>query len=106
MSTQPFPWRKTFILGFGVFGISIVWPIFNSFIPPMLEQLGLASLVIGFIMTWDSIINVYLTINWGETSPRFRARQHHSTSTPSRKPSLPPRSEIFHSLQLLKSKTA
>ena len=43
MSTQPFPWRKTFILGFGVFGISIVWPIFNSFIPPMLEQLGLTS---------------------------------------------------------------
>ena len=69
MSRQSFPWRRTFILGFGFFGISIVWPIFNSFIPPMLEQLGLASLAIGFIMTWDNIINMCWTINGGETSP-------------------------------------
>ncbi len=58
MSRRSFPWSRTFILGFGFFGISIVWPVFNSFIPPMLEQLGLTSLVIGFIMTWDNIINV------------------------------------------------
>ena len=37
MADQPFPWRKTFILGFGFFGISIIWPLFNSLIPPMLE---------------------------------------------------------------------
>ncbi|MBI5568066.1 MAG: hypothetical protein HY870_24425, partial [Chloroflexi bacterium] len=42
MGSSPFPYRKTFILGFGFFGISIVWPVFNSFIPPMLEKLGLA----------------------------------------------------------------
>ena len=69
MSHPPFPWRKTFILGFGFFGISIVWPVFNSFIPPMLEKLGLTTGVIGFIMTWDNIINMFLTINFGETSP-------------------------------------
>ena len=55
MADEPFPWRKTFILGFGFFGISIIWPIFNSLIPPMLEDLGLAATVIGFIMTWDNI---------------------------------------------------
>ena len=38
MADQPFPWRKTFILGFGFFGISIIWPLFNSLIP-MLEDL-------------------------------------------------------------------
>jgi hypothetical protein len=56
MADQPFPWRRTFILGFGFFGISIIWPLFNSLIPPMLEDLGLAATVIGFIMTWDNII--------------------------------------------------
>ena len=75
MSRRSFPWSRTFILGFGFFGISIVWPIFNSFIPPMLEQLGLTSLVIGFIMTWDNIINMCCTINGGETSPLYPVLQ-------------------------------
>jgi MFS family permease len=74
MAQRSFPWRKTFILGFGFFGISIVWPIFNSFIPPMLEQLGLASLVIGFIMTWDNIINMFLQPWVGARSDRTHTR--------------------------------
>jgi hypothetical protein len=53
MATRSFPWRKTFVVGFGFFGISIIWPLFNSLIPPMLEDLGLAAVVIGFILTWD-----------------------------------------------------
>ena len=28
-----FNYGKTFLLGFGFLGISIVWPIFNQFIP-------------------------------------------------------------------------
>ena len=40
MADQRFPWSKTFVLGFGFFGISVVWPLFNSFIPPMLEDLS------------------------------------------------------------------
>jgi MFS family permease len=74
MTQSSFPWRRTFILGFGFFGISIVWPIFNSFIPPMLEQLGLASLVIGFIMTWDNIINMFFQPWVGARSDRTRTR--------------------------------
>ena len=56
MADQTFPWRRTFILGFGFFGISIIWPLFNRLIPPMLEDLGLAATVIGFIMTWDNVV--------------------------------------------------
>ena len=74
MSRRSFPWSRTFILGFGFFGISIVWPIFNSFIPPMLEQLGLTSLVIGFIMTWDNIINMFFQPWVGARSDRTRTR--------------------------------
>ncbi len=74
MSQRSFPWSRTFILGFGFFGISIVWPIFNSFIPPLLEQLGLASLIIGFIMTWDNIINMVFQPWVGARSDRTRTR--------------------------------
>ena len=74
MADQPFPWRKTFILGFGFFGISIIWPLFNSLIPPMLEDLGLAATVIGFIMTWDNIINMFLQPWVGSRSDRTHTR--------------------------------
>ncbi len=62
MSERAFPWRKTFILGFGFFGISIIWPLFNSLVPPFLEDLGLTTIVIGFILTWDNIIKMIWTV--------------------------------------------
>jgi hypothetical protein len=45
-----FPYGRTFILGFGFFGISVIWPLFNSLIPPMLQDLGLAAVAVGFIL--------------------------------------------------------
>jgi maltose/moltooligosaccharide transporter len=74
MSNPPFPWRRTFILGFGFLGISIIWPIFNSFIPPMLENLGLAAGAIGFIMTWDNLFNLFLQPYVGSRSDRTVSR--------------------------------
>jgi MFS family permease len=61
-------WRYTFTVGFGFFGISIIWPIFNGLIPPMLEDLGLTAALIGFILTWDNIINMFVQPWVGETS--------------------------------------
>jgi MFS family permease len=81
MSTQKFPWGRTFLLGFGFLGISIIWPIFNQYIPlflqagnpeferQLLEQgrpipdivgFGLAPSLALFIMTWDNIINMFV----------------------------------------------
>ena len=37
METKRFPWGKTFLLGFGFLGISIIWPIFNQYIPLILQ---------------------------------------------------------------------
>ena len=65
---QKMNWGYTFVVGFGFFGISIIWPIFNSLIPPMLEDLGLAAVVIGFILTWDNILNMFLQPWVGEKS--------------------------------------
>ena len=67
-------WGYTFVVGFGFFGISIIWPIFNSLIPPMLEDLGLAAGVIGFILTWDNILNMFLQPWVGEKSDRTWTR--------------------------------
>ena len=69
-----FPWRRTFLLGFGFFGISVIWPLFNSLIPPMLEDLGLSALVVGFILTWDNIINMFVQPWVGSRSDRTRSR--------------------------------
>jgi maltose/moltooligosaccharide transporter len=72
--TPRFPWGRTFLLGFGFFGISILWPLFNSLIPPMLEDLGLSALVIGFILTWDNIINMFVQPWIGSLSDRTHSR--------------------------------
>ena len=72
--TPRFPWGRTFLLGFGFFGISILWPLFNSLIPPMLEDLGLSALVTGFILTWDNIINIVVQPWIGSLSDRTRSR--------------------------------
>ncbi len=69
-----FPYRRTFIIGFGFFGISIIWPLFNSLIPPMLEDLGLTAVVVGFILTWDNIINMFLQPWVGTRSDRTCTR--------------------------------
>jgi len=76
-----FTYSKTFIVGFGFLGISIIWPIFNQFIPiflqagnpeferqlleagkeiPQVVGFGLAPSLALFIMTWDNIINVFV----------------------------------------------
>jgi len=81
MSTQKFPWGRTFLLGFGFLGISIIWPIFNQYIPlflqagnpeferqllaqgrsiPDIAGFGLAPSLALFIMTWDNIINMFV----------------------------------------------
>ena len=86
-----FNWKRTFIVGFGFLGISIIWPIFNNFIPiflqagnpeynrqlleagreiPNVAGFGLAPGLAFFIMTWDNLINVFVQPWAGERSDR------------------------------------
>jgi hypothetical protein len=33
LTKERFPYGRTFLLGFGFFGISLIWPIFNNSVP-------------------------------------------------------------------------
>lgn len=89
--SSKFSYRKTILFGFGFLGISVVWPIFNRFIPlflqagnPIYEQqllakgdtipnivgFGLAPSLAFFIMTWDNLINVFVQPWVGARSDR------------------------------------
>ncbi len=69
ISSHKFDYRKTFIVGFGFLGISVIWPIFNQFVPIFLQAgdpqagvvgLGLTPALALFIMTWDNLINIFM----------------------------------------------
>lgn len=53
-------YRKTFILGFGFFAISLVWPLYNNYVPLFLEKFIKSSTLIGAIMTLDNILAIFL----------------------------------------------
>ncbi len=71
---QRFPYGKTFVLGFGFFGISIIWPLFNNFVPIFLAELGLSATLVGFVMTWDNYLNMFVQPVVGELSDQTRTR--------------------------------
>lgn len=70
-----FPYRKTFVLGFGFLGISLIWPIFNNFVPIFLkDDFALSATLIGFIMTWDNYLNMFVQPVVGDRSDRTQTR--------------------------------
>jgi len=53
-------YKKTFILGFGFFAISLVWPLYNNYVPLFLEKFVSSRTLIGAIMTLDNILAIFL----------------------------------------------
>lgn len=95
-----FNYGKTFLLGFGFLGLSIIWPIFNQYIPvflqagnpeferqllaegreiPNIAGFGLAPSLALFIMTWDNILNMFIApwigVKSDQTWNRFGRRK-------------------------------
>ncbi len=66
--------KKIFILGFGFFGISIIWAMYNAYVPIFLKSFKLTSFIIGIIMTVDNIFAVLLLPFLGALSDRTRTR--------------------------------
>lgn len=64
---------KTFLLGFGFFGVSVIWAVYNAYVPIFLaNKFNLAPAWIGFFMTLDNIAAFLIQPPIGAWSDRLR----------------------------------
>ncbi len=64
---------KTFLLGFGFFGVSVIWGVYNAFVPIFLsEKFDVAPVLIGIFMTLDNIAALFIQPPVGAWSDRLR----------------------------------
>ena len=64
---------KTFLLGFGFFGVSVIWATYNAFVPIFLaDKFHLEPAVIGFFMTLDNIAALFIQPPIGAWSDKLR----------------------------------
>lgn len=52
--------RRTWLLGFGFFSISLTWALYNAFVPLYLDNFLTRAAVIGFMMTIDNYFAMFL----------------------------------------------
>lgn len=68
-----FNYAKIFLLGFGFFGVSVIWTVYNAFVPLFLaNKFNLAPAFIGFFMTLDNIAAIFIQPPVGAWSDRLR----------------------------------
>jgi len=68
-----FSYGKIFLLGFGFFGVSVIWGVYNAFVPIFLaNKFHLAPAFIGFFMTLDNIAALFIQPPVGAWSDRLR----------------------------------
>lgn len=68
-----FNYGKTFLLGLGFFGVSVIWMVYNSFVPLFLaNKFGMQAGLIGFFMTLDNIAALFIQPPVGAWSDRLR----------------------------------
>lgn len=68
-----FSYGKIFLLGFGFFGVSVIWGVYNAFVPIFLaDKFNLAPAFIGFFMTLDNIAALFIQPPVGAWSDRLR----------------------------------
>jgi len=66
---------RTFLLGFGFLGVSVIWALYNAYVPIFLkDSFHLRSTLIGLVMTIDNILAIVLLPYLGALSDRTRTR--------------------------------
>lgn len=74
METKKMSYVKTFLLGFGFFGVSVIWSVYNAFVPLFLDdRFGLQAGFISFIMVLDNIAALVIQPPLGVFSDRLRS---------------------------------
>ena len=67
--------KKTFLLGFGFLGISMIWSMYNAYVPIFLkETFNMPFSLVGGIMTIDNILAIVLLPFLGALSDRTHSR--------------------------------
>ncbi len=74
MEKKKLNFTNLLLLGFGFFGISLVWPLYNSYVPIFLKDFNLSSTLIGFVMTIDNIFAVFMLPLIGVLSDQTRTK--------------------------------
>ncbi len=73
MESKRLNYSKTFLLGFGFFGISVIWATYNAFVPLFLaNKFDVRPGLIGFFMTLDNIAAFFIQPAVGAWSDRLR----------------------------------
>lgn len=67
-------WKNTFIIGLGFFGVGLIWPIYNSYMPILYAKFIESKTTIGYLMTLDNWLALSLTPLIGFLSDRTRTR--------------------------------
>ncbi|NCP87442.1 MAG: MFS transporter [Anaerolineae bacterium CG_4_9_14_3_um_filter_57_17] len=68
-----FNYSKIFLLGFGFFGVSVIWVVYNTYVPLFLAtRFSLSPAWIGFFMTLDNIAALFIQPPVGAWSDRLR----------------------------------
>ena len=68
-----FNYGKIFLLGFGFFGVSVIWGVYNAFVPIFLaNKFHLSPVFIGFFMTLDNVAALFIQPPVGAWSDRLR----------------------------------
>jgi maltose/moltooligosaccharide transporter len=74
MQTKKMDYSKTVLLGFGFFGVSVIWSVYNAFVPLLLDnRFGLQAGWISFIMVLDNIAALIIQPPLGVFSDRMRS---------------------------------
>ncbi|MCL2056933.1 MAG: MFS transporter [Oscillospiraceae bacterium] len=66
--------KKTVLLSFGFFGSSIVWSVYNAYVPLILDGFVSSAAIIGIIMSIDNLFGVVFQPLFGGISDRTRTR--------------------------------
>lgn len=66
--------KRTWLLGFGFFSISITWALYNAFVPFFLDKFITSTALIGFMMTIDNYFALFLQPWIGNRSDRTNSR--------------------------------
>ncbi|HSN93525.1 MAG TPA: MFS transporter [Anaerolineaceae bacterium] len=69
-----FNFSKLFVIGLGFFGVSVLWSIYNTYVPLLLaNRFSLDAGLIGFFMTLDNIAALFIQPLVGSWSDRMRS---------------------------------